>query len=108
MLHVQGETSSGLIATPEIVSEGVTPGLEFIILATDGLWDVVEDQVQESHQTSSSIRFLSWGGWGEVTSADRYRFLDDHPRAPLIRCLIRCKQVAENILMPTVVMLHLA
>ena len=61
---LQDANSQGLIATPELRSESVacslplrsagdasggsnTGGpLEFIILATDGLWDVVEDQVR--------------------------------------------------------------
>lgn len=34
-----------MIATPEVTTVNVDPGLEFVILATDGLWDVVEDQV---------------------------------------------------------------
>ena len=38
----------GLIATPEVALENVaSAGLEFVILATDGLWDVVDDQVLE-------------------------------------------------------------
>ncbi|CAN0422573.1 unnamed protein product [Ascophyllum nodosum] len=42
--HKEGK-SPGLIATPEITSENCsTSGLEFVILATDGLWDVVDDQ----------------------------------------------------------------
>lgn len=62
----QDGKSPGLIATPELTSESVASSsssapnpsptggdggggggglLEFVILATDGLWDVVEDQV---------------------------------------------------------------
>lgn len=45
--------SPALIATPEVRSESVASSageaqLEFVVLATDGLWDVVEDQVRFS------------------------------------------------------------
>lgn len=46
LARVQGGKSSGLIATPEVVSEVIGAGLEFAILATDGLWDVIDDQVR--------------------------------------------------------------
>lgn len=37
-----------MIATPEVASEKVAAtDLEFVVLATDGLWDVVDDQVLE-------------------------------------------------------------
>lgn len=68
MLNVQGGQSSGLIATPEIALEGATPGLEFIILASDGLWDVVDDQVRGSHKTFPG-KYASWRGEGVRKSA---------------------------------------
>jgi serine/threonine protein phosphatase PrpC len=33
-----------LIATPEIISEVITPMTEFAIIATDGLWDIISPQ----------------------------------------------------------------
>lgn len=46
MLTFQEGNSSGLIATPEVTSEAIQEDLEFVILATDGLWDVIDDQVR--------------------------------------------------------------
>jgi len=34
----------GVIATPEFIRKQVFAGDEFVIIATDGLWDVVDDQ----------------------------------------------------------------
>lgn len=53
---LQEGQSPGLIATPEIVSEAIDEELEFIILATDGLWDVVHDQVCTTHR----FDYLRW------------------------------------------------
>lgn len=38
------KASSPVIATPDVVSEVITPMTEFAIAATDGLWDVIEPQ----------------------------------------------------------------
>lgn len=35
---------SPVVATPEITSELVTPMTEFCVIASDGLWDVVDSQ----------------------------------------------------------------
>ena len=40
----QGDVRGPVIATPDIVSEIITPMTEFAIAATDGLWDVIDPQ----------------------------------------------------------------
>lgn len=81
----QDGISPALVATPELKSESVAcppsacspsgvgggdggggngsgGALEFIILATDGLWDVVEDQVSERMAENHGLRTAGWSG----------------------------------------------
>lgn len=56
----QEAKSSGLVATPDVLATSAAAEREFIILATDGLWDVLGDQViSRLFPNATAVTFVS-------------------------------------------------
>ena len=58
-----GDMSSeqwGVIAEPELMSKGLTPTDQFLVLASDGVWEFLTNQQVADSTLHASLRRPSW------------------------------------------------
>lgn len=52
--------TTGVIAVPEVTTEVVNPTCEFVVMASDGLWDVLSSQQVRIRPLSASKRLYAF------------------------------------------------